>query len=182
MAWSQAALRDDYGLLTQLPGYKEDPSIPLATEVLELKDWCTTPLHLGRGHVYPHAVKGVTFDNMMETVHGFIGCLFKHASKPSTNLSLHLFSSAPNLALFVSFLQARGVVAPTISTHITHARKVVAFLKWKASSQAEADRLDKLTRWVVLKDQCCICMLLTMHLRCINDASPLHHDYGTKAL
>lgn len=77
LVWTPKALREDYGFNTLFPNYMADPTIPLSSEVASLKDWCMDAVNLDRGLMYANPVKGVTFEGMLDTVHGVVGFMFK---------------------------------------------------------------------------------------------------------
>lgn len=74
---------------------------------------------------------------------------------PSTELSTKVMEDPHKIAAFVAFLVARGVVSSTVSKHITHIKKILA---WRASlggSVASASLLTDVMDWLdILHKQC----------------------------
>lgn len=77
LAWPPKALKEDYGLQAIMPGYPSIEEVPLARELEAFKAWCIEPMQLSRGLAYSNPVKEVTFEGVVDTIHGMLGCCFK---------------------------------------------------------------------------------------------------------
>lgn len=80
LAFPPKALREDYCLATLLPTFHQDTDIPLSKELIEFREWCTTPVHLGRGTSYPNPVANITFEGCEDVILGFMGFMLKVSS------------------------------------------------------------------------------------------------------
>lgn len=80
LAFPPKALKEDYSLGTLHPTFHQDTDIPLSKELIEFREWCTTPVHLGRGTSYPNPVVAITFEGCEDVILGFMGFMLKVSS------------------------------------------------------------------------------------------------------
>lgn len=88
--WPARSLLDDYALKAQLPDYSSNPSIPFCIEQPDIQKFFMQEVHLGRGLEYPSPVKKATYDGAMDTLHGFLGFMFKVGAGSGRASMMHL--------------------------------------------------------------------------------------------
>jgi len=109
--------------------------------------WCTDRVNLSRGVEYAQPVQTETVKKNIECIRGFLGFLSLRAH---INISsgILLYWNPQYIAMFVSFLLARGVSKGQVIKHISVARKVGKYLGTTSKVGAEELHSRKMDEWL----------------------------------
>lgn len=115
---------------------------PLASQMKAFKAWCTNGIQLDRQGA---SVANRTWENVCSTIFLFLG--FLHFFMKVAQPTLHAFTLAAEFAKYVSFRVSKATSINTLTQQISHAKKVLQFLRL-AANVPEALQIDIVGAWM----------------------------------